>query len=225
MRGSARTLVAANVGGRSELVEIWLPDDGYWIFRPVIFTETKLTGAFIVDIDAREDSRGFFARVFCQREFMEHGLNPVVAQANVALSRMKGTLRGLHFQFPPVAETKVVRVTRGAILDVIVDIRPESPSYLQHVCVELSASNHRALFVPERFAHGFQVLEKDTETTYLMGEFYTPRAESGLRYSDPALGIVWPLPVTEISAKDAAWELLEQVEPALRLRMLAADIE
>src|SRR5437879_1920833 len=121
----------------------------------MIFAETKLSGAFIVDLELREDSRGFFARSFCQREFAEHGLNPVVAQANVAFSNTMGTLRGMHFQFPPVTETKLVRVTRGAILDVIVDLRPESPTYLQHVGVELTAENHRALYVPDRFAHGF----------------------------------------------------------------------
>src|ERR1700730_12285850 len=154
----------------------------------MIFTETKVKGAFIVDLDRREDSRGFFARSFCQREFIEHGLSPVVAQANVAVSRMRGTVRGMHFQFPPVTETKLVRVTRGAILDVIVDLRPESPTYLEHVAVELTANNHRALYVPSRFAHGFQVLENETETTYLMGEFYTPGAEGGLRYDVPLLG-------------------------------------
>jgi dTDP-4-dehydrorhamnose 3,5-epimerase len=188
----------------------------------MIFTETNLKGAFLVDLDLREDSRGFFARAFCQREFTEHGLNPVIAQANVAFSRTKGTLRGMHFQFPPVTETKVVRVTRGAILDVIIDLRPESPTYLQHVGVELTADNHRALYVPDRFAHGFQVLEDNTETTYLMGEFYTPGAEGGLRYSDSALGLVWPLPITEITARDAAWELLEHSEPHIRVRMTSA---
>src|SRR5437879_3905868 len=154
----------------------------------MIFTETALKGAFIIDLDRRVDSRGFFARSFCQREFAEHGLNPAIAQANVAFSKTKGTLRGMHFQFPPVTETKLVRVTRGAILDTIVDLRPESPTYLQHVAAELTAQNHRALYVPDRFAHGFQVLEDETETTYLMGEFHVPGAEGGLRYDDPALG-------------------------------------
>jgi dTDP-4-dehydrorhamnose 3,5-epimerase len=188
----------------------------------MIFTETRLKDAFVVDLDRREDARGFFARSFCQQEFLEHGLNPVVAQANVAFSKSKGTLRGMHFQFPPVSETKLVRVTRGAILDVIVDARPESPTYLQHFGVELSAENHRALYVPDRFAHGFQVLEIDTETTYLMGAVYTPGAEGGLRYDDPALGIAWPLPVSEISARDTAWALLETSEPEIRARMSAA---
>ncbi len=185
----------------------------------MIFTETALSGAFILDVDAHEDARGFFARVFCQREFADHGLNPTIAQANVALSRLRGTLRGLHFQYPPVAETKVVRVTRGAILDVIVDVRPESPTYLQHVAVELTSDNHRALYVPERFAHGFQVLEDNTETTYLMGEFYAPDAEGGLRYSDPRLGIIWPLPITDMSPKDSSWPLVSEIESVLLTRM------
>jgi dTDP-4-dehydrorhamnose 3,5-epimerase len=183
------------------------------------FEETKLKGAFIVDIDRREDSRGFFARLFCQHEFTEHGLNPEIAQANVAFNSVRGTLRGMHFQYPPVAETKVVRVTQGAILDVIIDVRPESPTFLQHVAIELTARNHRALYVPERFAHGFQVLEDETETTYLMGEFYTRGSEGGLRFNDPALAIAWPLAVTEVSPRDAEWPLLAEAEPSLRQRL------
>ena len=140
----------------------------------MIFTETKLHGAFIIDVDRKEDNRGFFARAFCQHEFEEHGLRPVIAQANLAFNKRKGTLRGMHFQFPPFAETKIVRATRGAILDIIVDLRPESPTYLEHVAVELSADNHRALYVPERFAHGYQALEDATETSYQVGEFYAP---------------------------------------------------
>ena len=185
----------------------------------MIFIETKLKGAFILDVDRREDNRGFFARVFCQREFAMHGLKPLIAQANVAFNKKKGTLRGMHFQFPPAAETKLVRCTRGAILDIIVDLRPESPTYLDHVAVELIADNHRALYVPERFAHGYQVLEEGTETSYQMGEFYTPEAECGLRYNDPRLGLKWPLPVTEISLKDDNWKLLADVEPELKRRM------
>jgi dTDP-4-dehydrorhamnose 3,5-epimerase len=185
----------------------------------VIFTETKLEGAFVLDIDAREDNRGFFARAFCQHEFEEHGLKPVIAQANLAFNRRKGSVRGMHFQFPPAAETKLVRCTRGAILDIIVDLRPESPTYLDHVAVELTADNHRALYVPERFAHGYQVLEDVTETSYQVGEFYTPEAEGGLRYDDPALGLAWPLPVTEMSDKDRAWALLADVEAEVVRRM------
>lgn len=185
----------------------------------MIFTETRLRGAFTIDIEPREDNRGFFARAFCQREFQEHGLKPVIAQANLAFNKYKGTVRGMHFQYPPAPETKLVRATRGAILDIIVDLRPESPTYLQHVSVELSADNHRALYVPERFAHGYQVLEDRTETSYQVGEFYTPGAEGGLRHDDPRLGLEWPLPVGEISAKDNGWSLLDQIEPELRRRM------
>ena len=120
----------------------------------MIFTETRLKGAFIIDIERREDSRGFFARAFCQKEFEAHGLKPVIAQANLAFNIKKGTLRGMHFQFPPTAETKLVRCTRGAILDIIVDLRPESRTYLQHIAVELDENSCSALYVPERFAHG-----------------------------------------------------------------------
>src|SRR5881394_4075907 len=175
------------------------------------FTETKLEGAYIIELERREDSRGFFARAFCQKEFAAQGLKPVIAQANVAYNFKKGTLRGMHFQFPPAAETKLVRCTRGAILDIIVDLRPESPTYLGHVAVELSADNYRSLYVPERFAHGYQVLADRTETSYQVGEFYTPGAEGGLLYNDPKLGLTWPIPVTEISLKDDSWKLLAKV--------------
>jgi dTDP-4-dehydrorhamnose 3,5-epimerase len=185
----------------------------------MIFTETALPGAFIIDIEPRGDSRGFFARAFCQHEFTEHGLKPVIAQANLAFNATKGTLRGMHFQFPPRAETKLVRATRGAILDIIVDLRPESPTYLEHIAVELSADNHRALYVPERFAHGYQVLEDNTETTYQVGEFYAPEMEGGLRYDDPRLGLEWPLPVGEMSEKDTNWKFLDEIEAELKERM------
>jgi len=185
----------------------------------MIFTETKLQGAFIIDIEPRADNRGFFARTFCQKEASEHGLKPVIAQANIAFNARKGTLRGMHFQYPPMAETKIVRCTRGGILDIIVDLRPESPTYLDHVAVELTAANHRALYVPERFAHGYQVLEDETETSYQVGEFYAPGMEGGLAYDDPRLGLSWPLPVTEISEKDAAWTRLSEAEPGLKRLM------
>src|SRR3954471_6501860 len=185
----------------------------------MIFTETKLPGAFIVDLELRGDERGFFARSFCQREFEAHGLKPLIAQANVSFNVHRGTVRGLHFQYPPAAETKYIRCSRGAIVDVIVDLRPESPTYLQHIAVELTAENRRGLYVPERFAHGYQVLEDDTETTYEVGEFYTPAAESGLRFDDPRLGIAWPLEPTDMSPKDRAWPLLDESESTVRGRM------
>ncbi len=186
----------------------------------MLFTETKLRGAFVIDLERREDNRGFFARAFCQNEFSDHGLKPVIAQANIGFNRRRGCLRGMHFQYPPAAETKVVRCTRGAVLDIIVDLRPESPTFLEHISVELTADNHRAIYIPERFAHGYQALEDDTETSYQVGEFYTPGAEGGLRYDDPALGLTWPLPVSEISEKDAAWPLLADVESEVRRRMV-----
>jgi dTDP-4-dehydrorhamnose 3,5-epimerase len=187
----------------------------------VIFTETKLKGAFILDIERRSDERGFFARAFCQEEFKAHGLKPVIAQANIAHNRLKGTLRGMHFQYPPAAETKLVRCTKGAILDIIVDLRPESPTYLQHISVELTEDNQRALFVPERFAHGYQVLRDDTDTTYFVGEFYTPNAEGGLMYNDPKLGLSWPLPVTVVSEKDQKFAPLDTIEAEVKRRMSA----
>ena len=185
----------------------------------MIFTETKLKGAFIIDLERKEDTRGFFARAFCQNEFRSHGLKPIIAQSNVASNRQKGTLRGMHFQFPPAAETKLVRCTRGGILDIIVDLRPESATYLHHVGVELNEDNQRALYVPERFAHGYQTLQDNTDTSYQVGEFYTPDAEGGLMYDDPRLGLRWPMPVTVISEKDEKFPLLEQVEFDLKRRM------
>ena len=185
----------------------------------MIFTETKLKGAFILDIEKREDSRGFFGRVFCQNEMKAHGLNPTIAQANTALNIKKGTVRGMHFQFPPAAETKLVRCTRGAIVDIIVDLRPESPTYLQHIAVELNEDNYRALYIPERFAHGYQALRDNTETSYQVGEFYTPGTEGGLLYNDPKLGLEWPLPLSVISDKDKTWKPLSEQEAELKQKM------
>ena len=185
----------------------------------MIFQETKLKGAYIVDLERREDDRGFFARAFCEKEFTARRLHPVVAQVNVGYSRHKGTLRGMHFQFPPHGEAKLVRATRGAILDVIVDLRPESETFLQHAAVTLSADEYRALYVPERFAHGYQTLEDGTETWYHASEFYAPAAEGGLSPLDRRLGLPWALPVAALSAKDAGWKPLEETEPELRRRM------
>jgi dTDP-4-dehydrorhamnose 3,5-epimerase len=185
----------------------------------MIFSETKLQGAYIIDIEPRRDARGFFARAFCQHEFAEHALQPVTAQINIASNLIKGTLRGMHFQYPPAVESKLVRGTRGAILDVIVDLRPESPTYLQHIAVELTEANFRALYVPERFAHGYQTLQDNTDTSYQAGEFYTPSAEGGLRYNDPRLGVEWPLPIAAMTDKDRDWRLLDDVETELKARM------
>lgn len=185
----------------------------------MIFTETELAGAFIIDVNRIGDNRGFFARAFCRNEFKEHGLHPTIAQGNIAYNKTKGTLRGMHFQFPPKAEVKLVRCTRGAIVDKIVDLRPESPTFLEHISVELTEDNYRALYVPERFAHGYQVLADNTETSYLVGEFYSPEHEGGLLYDDPRLGLEWPLPVRELSDKDRNWRPLDDYRPELTNRM------
>jgi dTDP-4-dehydrorhamnose 3,5-epimerase len=185
----------------------------------VIFTETKLKGAFIIDLERRHDERGFFARAFCQNEFREHGLKPIIAQANIASNLKKGTLRGMHFQYPPAAETKLVRCTRGAIVDIVVDLRPESRTYLEHIAVELNDDNMTALYVPERFAHGYQALRDGTDTSYQVGEFYAPNTEGGLRYDDPQLGLQWPLPVSAISPKDQAFRAFREIEGELRRGM------
>ena len=188
----------------------------------MIFTEAKLKGAFIIHLDRKTDERGFFARAFCQKEFFDHGLRPVIAQANIAWTAKKGTLRGMHFQYPPAAESKLVRCTRAAILDIIVDLRPESPTYLKHISVELNEDNMTALYVPERFAHGYQALRDNTDTTYQMSEFYTPNAESGLRHDDPRLDIKWPLPVSVMSPKDRAFRPFREIEDEVRRGMSLA---
>lgn len=174
----------------------------------MILKEIVLQGAFVVDLEEKHDHRGFFARTFCGKEFEQHGLKPVVAQCNLSYNYKKGTLRGMHYQISPAAETKLIRCTKGAIYDVIIDMRPESPTFLQHFGVELSADNRRALYVPEMFAHGYQALTDDAEVVYQVGEFYTPGYERGLRYDDPFFNIQWPLKVTEISEKDMNWPLL-----------------
>jgi dTDP-4-dehydrorhamnose 3,5-epimerase len=191
----------------------------------MIFTETKLKGAYIIDLERRTDERGFFARAFCQHEFRDHGLKPVIAQANLAHNAKMGTVRGMHFQYPPAAESKLVRCTRGAILDIIVDLRPESPTYLEHIEVELNEDNMTALYVPERFAHGYQALRDNTDTSYQVGEFYTPNAEGGLRHDDPLLGLTWPLPVSVISPKDQAFRPLREIEDEVKRRMSLAMAE
>jgi dTDP-4-dehydrorhamnose 3,5-epimerase len=172
----------------------------------VTFEETTLSGAFVIDLERREDERGFFARTWCANELREHGLNTRLVQANMSWNPRQGTLRGMHFQHPPHAEAKVVRATRGAIYDVIIDLREGSETYKQWIGVELSADNGRALYVPEGFAHGFQTLAPDVEVHYLVTEFYTPEAEGGVRWDDPAFGIDWPDPANAfLSEKDAAW--------------------
>lgn len=177
----------------------------------MIFTETELQGAYTIDLEEKHDRRGFFARTFCAKELEAHGLKPVVAQCNLSFNYKKGTLRGMHYQIAPATETKIIRCIKGAIYDVIIDMRPESPTYLQHFGVELSADNHRALYVPEMFAHGYQALSDGCEVMYMVGEFYTPGYERGLRYDDPFFNIQWPLEVTEMSEKDTKWPLMRMM--------------
>src|SRR5262245_20735946 len=156
------------------------------------FRETPLAGAFVIELDRREDERGFFARCWCRDEFAAHGLTAAWVQANVSFNRRAGTLRGLHYQADPHAEDKLVRCTLGAVHDVIVDLRPGSPTYARWAAVELSAASRRALYVPRGFAHGFQTLADDSELLYLMSEVYYPECARGVRWDDPALGIEWP---------------------------------
>lgn len=171
----------------------------------MIFTETKLQGAFILDIEKREDDRGFFGRAYCQKEFEAHGLPGPLVQTNVSLSLNAGTLRGMHYQFNPYEEGKLVRCVRGSLYDVIIDLRPESPTYKQWIGVELTQDNYRMLFVPERFAHGFITLTDNVEATYQVSQFYAPGSESGIRYNDPQFAIEWPREVTIITDKDNSW--------------------
>ena len=168
----------------------------------MIFTETELKGAFVIETELLEDPRGFFARAFSQDDFDAHGLNSRVSQCNIALSRKKGILRGLHYQTAPYQEAKLVRCTRGAIFDVMVDLRPRSPTFLGWLGVELTEHNRRMLYVPEGFAHGYQALEDNTEVFYQVSESYHPECERGARWNDPAFGIRWPLPDPILSAKD-----------------------
>ena len=172
----------------------------------MIFTPLELDGAFAIDLDRRGDERGFFARTWARAEFASHGLSPDVVQCNLSFNHRRGTLRGMHFQRPPHAEVKLIRCTRGAIFDVIVDLRPDAATYGRWLAVELSAENGRALYVPEGFAHGYQTLVDDTETMYQVSAEYAPDAEGGVRWDDPAFGIEWPhIEQRTISEKDRAW--------------------
>lgn len=166
------------------------------------FTKTNLNGAYIIDIEKREDERGFFARTFCANEFTEQGLETKFVQANMSFNYKKGTLRGMHYQKSPYEEDKLVRCTKGALYDVIIDLRKDSPTFKQWVGVELTEENRRALFVPKGFAHGFITLKDNTEINYLVTQFYTPEADSGVRFDDPAFNIEWPITPVSVSEKD-----------------------
>lgn len=173
---------------------------------PLLFEPTSLDGAWLVDLERLEDERGFFARAWCQQEFETRGLVADVVQANVAYSGRKGTIRGMHYQIAPFEESKIVRCIRGAIWDVIIDMRPDSDTYRQWFGVELSAENRRQLYIPKGFAHGYQTLADDCEVFYLVSEFYSRDAERGIRWNDPHFAIAWPvLDSIDVSAKDQSW--------------------
>lgn len=175
----------------------------------MIFEETKLKGAFVISLNPLTDARGGFSRTFCKKEFQQIGHKKEFVQMNHSWNRNKGTIRGMHYQIPPYQEIKLIRCVRGSVMDVIVDLRKYSPTFLQHVTVELSAENKKMIYVPEDFAHGFQALEDDSELIYHHTEYYTPDADRGLRFDDPALNINWPLPPVMISEKDKSYKLID----------------
>jgi dTDP-4-dehydrorhamnose 3,5-epimerase len=175
----------------------------------VIFKKTKLRDAYIVDIQPYQDERGFFARTWCRDELSAQSLDANLAQCSISFNRRAGTLRGMHLQLPPHAETKLVRCTQGALYDVIIDLRTDSESYMRWIGVELTAENHRALYVPKGFAHGFMTLADNTEALYMISEFYAPEAARGIRWDDEQFGITWPAAVNVISEKDLSYAAYE----------------
>lgn len=171
----------------------------------MIFTEAPLRGAFVIDPEPREDTRGLFARTWCRHEFEARGLDTRIAQCSTSFSKRKGTLRGMHYQVPPAAETKIVRCIRGSLYDVIIDLRPDSPTFTQHFAAVLTAENRRMLYVPAGFAHGFQTLEDATEVFYQISEFYSPEHARGVRWDDPVFGIPWPDDERTIIERDRSY--------------------
>ena len=172
----------------------------------MIFKETELKGAFVLEFELKKDERGFFARTFDRTVFKEHGLTGNILQSNLSFSRKAGTLRGMHYQVPPHEETKLIRCTRGAIYDVIIDLRPTSPTYKHWAAFELAHDNYKMLYVPKGFANGFQTLTDDVELSYHVSQFYSPESERGVRWDDPQFGIKWPqAPVRIMSEKDRNW--------------------
>lgn len=166
------------------------------------FTPTELQGAYLIRIDPKADARGFFARLWCREEFQRQGIDMAVAQASLSHNALAGTLRGLHFQWPPSREAKLVRCERGSVYDVIVDLRPDSATFTRHAVFELDSRLHNALYVPSGFAHGFQTLEDDSDLVYMMSDYYRPELSDGVRFDDPEFGISWPLPVRCIDDRD-----------------------
>ncbi len=174
----------------------------------MLFHETPLAGAYTIDLEKRGDDRGFFARLFCAQEFEDHGLVSKFVQVNNSLSSKAGVLRGLHYQLPPSSEVKVVRCVSGSLYDFIVDLRPDSPTFMKSFGAELTAENRKMMYVPRGFAHGFLTLKDQTEAVYLVSDFYDPKSERGIRFDDPTIGLELPAPVLEISDKDRSWPSL-----------------
>jgi dTDP-4-dehydrorhamnose 3,5-epimerase len=179
----------------------------------MIFSPLPLPGAFAIDLERREDARGFFARLFCAQEFADQGLQTTWVQCNTSFTSARGTLRGMHFQYSPMAEAKLIRCLHGAIFDVMVDVRDGSPTFGRWTALELSAQNRTMAYIPAGFAHGFQTLMSDTELLYFHSQVYSAVNEGGLRYDDPTVAIPWPLPVTALSPRDAAFPGLDMLEP------------
>ena len=177
----------------------------------MIFRETKLNGVFVIEPERLKDERGFFARTWCQKDFTDKGLNPTVVQCSLSFNTKRGTLRGMHYQVAPHEEAKLVRCTMGTIYDVVLDLRPASPTYRQWAAEELSAENRRMMYVPPGFAHGFQTLVDSTEVFYQISEFYHPELSRGVRWDDPAFGVDWPLPPSAISDKDLSYPPLSKL--------------
>ena len=177
----------------------------------MIFVETTLSGAYLINVEKLEDDRGFFARSWCEREFEAHGLNSKLVQCNISLNIQKGTLRGMHYQAKPCEEAKLIRCTAGSIYDLIIDIRPDSPTYKQHFGVVLTPLNRSMLYVPEGFAHGFLTLENNTEVFYQMSEFFAPEYARGFRWNDPVFEIEWPLDIHVISDRDRTYTDFKQL--------------
>jgi dTDP-4-dehydrorhamnose 3,5-epimerase len=190
----------------------------------IIFQELSIPGAWLIEPEKQEDHRGFFARAWCQRESAAHGLITAFVQSNISFNKRKGTLRGLHYQAPPHEETKLVRVTQGAIYDVILDLRRDSPTCRQWQAVELTAENYRMLYIPAGLAHGFQTLADNTEIFYQMSDFYLPDSARGIRWDDPALNITWPLPQPIISPKDLSYDDFQGWETAGEGRAAVAGL-
>ncbi len=189
----------------------------------MIFQQTSLPGAYIIELETFRDERGLFARTYCQREFETIGHHREFVQFNHSRTKETGTVRGMHFQHPPHAEIKLIRCIRGRVYDVIVDLRKGSPTFLKHIGLELSEENMRMIYVPEGFAHGFQTLEDNTELIYHHTAFYAPRSEGGFSFNDPTVGINWPLPATVVSDKDRNQEALGPSFAGIALQPTSKD--